>query len=57
MDIRQLSYLAALARERHFTRAAEACGVTQPTLSGRIQQLEHEHYSRVVEEVIKEGVK
>ncbi len=42
MDIRQLSYLAALARERHFTRAAEACGVTQPTLSGRIQQLEQE---------------
>jgi DNA-binding transcriptional LysR family regulator len=29
MDIRQLSYLAALAREKHFTRAAEACGVTQ----------------------------
>jgi DNA-binding transcriptional LysR family regulator len=42
MDIRQLSYLAALAREKHFTRAAEACGVTQPTLSGRIQQLEQE---------------
>lgn len=42
MDIRQLSYLVALAREKHFTRAAEACGVTQPTLSGRIQQLEQE---------------
>jgi DNA-binding transcriptional LysR family regulator len=42
MDIRQLSYLAALAREKHFTRAADACGVTQPTLSGRIQQLEQE---------------
>ena len=36
------SYLVALARERHFTRAADACGVTQPTLSGRIQQLEQE---------------
>ncbi len=42
MDIRQLSYLVALAREKHFTRAAEACGVTQPTLSGRIRQLEQE---------------
>ncbi|MCB1378458.1 MAG: LysR family transcriptional regulator [Alphaproteobacteria bacterium] len=42
MDIRQLQYLAALAREKHFTRAAQACNVTQPTLSGRIRQLEHE---------------
>lgn len=42
MDIRQLRYLIALARERHFTRAAEACCVTQPTLSGRIRQLEDE---------------
>jgi DNA-binding transcriptional LysR family regulator len=42
MDIRQLSYLVALAREQHFTRAAEACGVTQPTLSERIRQLEEE---------------
>jgi DNA-binding transcriptional LysR family regulator len=40
MDIRQLQYLAALAREKHFTRAAAACNVTQPTLSGRIRQLE-----------------
>ncbi|MFA6140882.1 MAG: LysR family transcriptional regulator, partial [Hyphomicrobium sp.] len=39
MDIRQLQYLAALAREKHFTRAAAACNVTQPTLSGRIRQL------------------
>jgi DNA-binding transcriptional LysR family regulator len=42
MDIRQLQYLAALAREKHFTRAAAACHVTQPTLSGRIRQLEEE---------------
>lgn len=42
MDIRQLQYLVALARERHFTRAAAACNVTQPTLSGRIRQLEQE---------------
>jgi DNA-binding transcriptional LysR family regulator len=42
MDIRQLQYLAALAREKHFTRAALACNITQPTLSGRIRQLEQE---------------
>ncbi|MYZ49204.1 LysR family transcriptional regulator [Rhizobiales bacterium L72] len=42
MDIRQLRYLVALAREKHFTRAAAACDVTQPTLSSRIRQLENE---------------
>src|SRR5678816_2878759 len=42
MDIRQLQYLVALAREKHFTRAAQACHVTQPTVSGRIRQLEQE---------------
>ena len=32
----------APAREKHFTRAAQACHVTQPKLSGRIRQLEQE---------------
>ena len=36
----KLEYLMALARERHFGRAAEACGVTQPTLSAGVKQLE-----------------
>ena len=49
MDIRQLQYLAALAREKHFTRAAQACSVTQPTLSGRIRQLEQELGVPIVE--------
>lgn len=49
MDIRQLQYLVALAREKHFTRAAEACHVTQPTLSSRIRQLEDELGVPVVE--------
>ena len=49
MDIRQLQYLVALARERHFTRAAEACRVTQPTLSGRLRQLEQELGVAIVE--------
>lgn len=38
--IQQLEYLMALARERHFGRAAESVGVTQPTLSAGIKQLE-----------------
>lgn len=49
MDIRQLQYLVALAREKHFTRAAMACNVTQPTLSGRIRQLELELGIPIVE--------
>jgi DNA-binding transcriptional LysR family regulator len=40
MVIRHLQYLTALARERHFARAAAACNVTQPTLSAGIKQLE-----------------
>ena len=35
-----LEMFIALARERHFGRAAEACGVTQPSLSSAIRQLE-----------------
>jgi DNA-binding transcriptional LysR family regulator len=38
--IRQLEYLVALARERHFGRAAQLCHVSQPTLSGAIATLE-----------------
>ncbi|QIG48038.1 LysR family transcriptional regulator [Nordella sp. HKS 07] len=49
MDIRQLSYLSALAREKHFTRAAQACNISQPTLSGRIRQLEQELGVPIVE--------
>lgn len=49
MDIRQLQYLVALAQEKHFTRAAQACHVTQPTLSGRLRQLEQELGVPIVE--------
>jgi DNA-binding transcriptional LysR family regulator len=36
----KLDFLLALAREKHFGRAAESCGVTQPTLSAGVKQLE-----------------
>jgi DNA-binding transcriptional LysR family regulator len=42
MFIRQLEYLAALDRERHFGRAAAACHVSQPTLSTGVRSLERE---------------
>jgi DNA-binding transcriptional LysR family regulator len=38
--IDKLEYLLALARERNFGKAAEQCGVTQPTFSAGIKQLE-----------------
>jgi len=42
MVLKHLVYLAALARERHFGRAAEACHVSQATLSEAIRRLEGE---------------
>ena len=38
--IDKLEFIIALAREKHFGHAAEACGVTQPTLSAAVKQLE-----------------
>jgi DNA-binding transcriptional LysR family regulator len=40
--IDKLEFILALARERHFGRAAETCGVTQPTLSAGVKQLEEQ---------------
>ena len=40
--IDRLEFILALARERHFGQAAEACGVTQPTLSAGLKQLEEQ---------------
>lgn len=42
MTLTELRYIVALARERHFGRAAEACFVSQPTLSVGIKKLEDE---------------
>jgi len=42
MTIQQLEYVLALDKTRHFVRAAELCGVTQPTLSAMVQKLEDE---------------
>lgn len=42
MDLTQIRYFLALARELNFTRAADACNVTQPALTKSIQRLEAE---------------
>ncbi len=42
MTLTELRYIVAVARERHFGRAADACFVSQPTLSVAIKKLEEE---------------
>lgn len=42
MTLTELRYITAVARERHFGRAAEACFVSQPTLSVAVRKLEEE---------------
>jgi LysR family hydrogen peroxide-inducible transcriptional activator len=42
MTLTELKYIVAVARERHFGRAAETCFVSQPTLSVAVKKLEEE---------------
>lgn len=42
MTLNELRYVVAVARERHFGRAAESCFVSQPTLSVAVKKLEEE---------------
>ena len=42
MNIRDLTYLRALSRHKHFGKAAESCNVSQPTLSVQLKKLEEE---------------
>ena len=49
MQLRFLQYFVAIARERHFGRAAEACQVSQPTLSAGLAALEDMLGERLVD--------
>lgn len=49
MNIQQLRYIVALDRFRNFARAAEACDVSQPTLSAMLVRLEEELDTRIFE--------
>ena len=42
MNIQQLEYLIAVDKYKHFGKAAQACFITQPTLSAMIQKFEDE---------------
>ena len=49
MTLTELKYIVAVAREKHFGKAAEACHVSQPTLSLAIKKLEEELELKIFE--------
>ena len=49
MTLTELKYIVAVAREKHFGRAAESCHVSQPTLSVAIKKLEEELEVKIFE--------
>lgn len=57
MNIQQLRYIVALDRFRNFARAAEACGVSQPTLSAMLMRLEVMPEGMLTEGILKYGIR
>lgn len=56
MNLRDLRYLVALAEHRHFGQAAEACFVSQPTLSTQVRKLEDELGVTLIERTPREAL-
>src|SRR5437016_9117718 len=54
MEMHQLRYVVAVARARNFSRAAEQCHVSQPSLSQQIQKLEEELGERLFDRLKRE---
>lgn len=57
MNIQQLRYIVALDRFRNFARAAEACDVSQPTLSAMLVRLEIMPEGMLTEGILKYGIR
>jgi len=55
MEMHQLRYVVAVARARNFSRAAEQCHVSQPSLSQQIQKLEEEFGERLFDRMKREA--
>jgi LysR family hydrogen peroxide-inducible transcriptional activator len=55
MEMHQLRYVVAVARTRNFTRAAEQCHVSQPSLSQQVQKLEEELGERLFDRMKREA--
>lgn len=53
LSLKDLSYLVALEELGHFGKAAEACYVSQPTLSGQLKKLERQLGMKLIERVSK----
>ena len=49
MTLQQLKYIVAIDRQRNFAKAAEQCGISQPTLSAMLVKLEEELDVRIFE--------
>src|ERR1035437_2477262 len=54
MTLTELKYIVAVARERHFGKAADACFVSQPTLSVAVKKLEEELDVKLFERSVNE---
>jgi LysR family hydrogen peroxide-inducible transcriptional activator len=55
MEMHQLRYVVAVARARNFSRAAEHCHVSQPSLSQQIQKLEEELGERLFDRMKRDA--
>src|SRR6266478_3655719 len=55
MEMHQLRYMVAVARTRNFSRAAEQCHVSQPSLSQQVQKLENELGERLFDRMKREA--
>src|SRR6266403_3960596 len=55
MELHQLRYFGAVARTGNFSRAAEQCNVSQPSLSQQIQKLEDELGERLFERMKRQA--